>query len=258
MSSKTPDIGDIRQEIDRVDNLLLELIAKRLELAGQVRKAKSGVRVWRPSREHSLVRDLAMAAGDTPPELVARIWAELMSASLALQGPMRLHISLEGDALENWSMLRDRFGAALPVTSYPTTSAALAAAYGESEGVAVIPSPGGMQNWWTSLSAGGAMEDMKILAALPRVGHSGWPQAVAVATAELLPSGDDISLISLTDTKAILASGLTVKLRAESGSLKLLSIDGFLTNDGPEMRDILRLDPTARIIGAFARTLEKS
>ncbi len=254
-TNEIPDINDLRTEIDRVDNLLLELIAKRLELAGQVRKAKSGVRLWRPSREHSLVRDLSKTAKDTPPELVARIWAELMSASLALQGPMRLHISLEGDALSNWSTVRDRFGAALPTISYPTTSAALAGAYAEEEGVAVVPAPGGMQRWWTSLCTGGAMEDMHVLAALPRVGKDKWPQAVAVATADILPSGDDMSLITLTSPEAALEAGLSVRLRAEAGQHRLLSVDEYIDPVGATIEKLRKLDPTARVIGSFAKTL---
>lgn len=250
-----PDISELRNEIDRVDNLLLDLIAKRLELAGQVRKAKSGVRLWRPSREHSLVKDLSETAKDTPPELVARIWAELMSASLALQGPMRLHISLEGDALSNWSTVRDRFGAALPSISYPTTSAALAGAYSEEEGVAVVPAPGGMQQWWTSLCTGGALEDMHVLAALPRVGEDDWPQAVAVATADILPSGDDVTLITLTHPETALEAGLSVRLRAEAGDHRLLSIDGFVDPAGAEIAKLKDLDPSARVIGTYAKTL---
>lgn len=252
-----PDINELRREIDELDNNLLNLIARRLQLAGLVRKAKSGVRVWRPSREHSLVRDLAAAADGTPPELVARIWAELMSASLALQGPMRLHLSLEGDALQNWSTVRDRFGAALPTISYPTTSAALAAAYAEEEGVAVVPVPGGMQRWWTSLCRGGALEDMHILAGLPRVGQDDWPVAVAVATADILPSGDDISLIGLSDPNAALVTGLSVRRRAETGEFTLLSVDGFLAPDGPEITAIRAQDPKAKIIGSFAKALDR-
>jgi len=178
-----------------------------------------------------------------------------MSASLALQGPMRLHISLEGDALSNWSTVRDRFGAALPTISYPTTSAALAGAYAEEEGVAVVPAPGGMQRWWTSLCAGGAMEDMHILASLPRVGSEDWPQAVAVATADILPSGDDITLMTLTNPEAALEAGLSVRLRAEAGDHRLLSVDGYLAPDGAEIQAVQKQDPSARIVGTFARAL---
>ena len=217
------DIAQVRQEIDRVDKALLQLIAERLELAAAVRRAKSGVRLWRPSREESHVRELAATIADTPTRLVSTIWAELMSSSIALQGPMKLHVSLAGDTLGVWTLVRDRFGAALPMQSYPTTSAALAAAYADEEGVAVLPAPAVMQNWWTVLGPEGAMPDMKIQAGLPRTGARDWPSAVAVATAELLPSGDDDMLIIAP--KSAEYSGAI--LRAESGDKVLLSVTGY-------------------------------
>lgn len=228
MSDDVPDIETIRREIDRVDNALLDLIAERLDLSAQVRKAKSGMRVWRPSREDSHVRQLAAEARSTSAALVSTIWAELMSASLAAQGPMRLHVALEGDVLSNWSLVRDRFGAALNVKTYPTTSAALAACYAEDEGVAVLPAPapppGGMVSWWTALGPGGAMEGMHILAGLPRTGRDDWPRAVAVATADIAPSGADQTLICVKGETAL---PMGAKLRARSGAFSLYSLDGF-------------------------------
>jgi chorismate mutase len=242
-----PDIETVRREIDRVDNALLDLIAQRLELSAQVRKAKGGMRVWRPSREDSHVRQLASTAEATRASLVSTIWAELMSASLAAQGPMRLHVALEGDALSNWSLVRDRFGAALDVRTYPTTSAALAACYSEDEGVAVLPSPapppGGMVSWWTALGPGGAMEGLHILAGLPRTGRLDWPRAVAVADVVLTPSGADQTLLCVTDEDAAPDGAV---LRAKSGKFRLFSLDGF--------HDI-EPTPTRRVIGCLPRPI---
>lgn len=245
-------IEDVRQEIDRVDTALLGLIAERLDLAGAVRRAKSGVRVWRPSREESHIRDLAERTGETSPALVSKIWAELMSASLALQGPMRLHIALEGDALDVWTLVRDRFGASIPALSYPTASSALAAAYSEEEGVAVLPTPGGMNSWWSALCTGGAMPDMHILTGLPRVGGHEWPRAVAVATADIAPSGADETLIT---GGAIIECALpkgSVK-RAEAGEHRLYSVPGF----HEDLDALLALDPKTKIIGCLPRPLGK-
>lgn len=259
-SKPAKPIEQVRKDIDRVDNALLELIAERLELAGEVRRAKSGIRVWRPSREESHVRDLAARTVGSSPELVSKIWAELMSASLAAQGPMRLHVALEGDTLDVWTLVHDRFGASLPALSYPTASAALAAAYAEDEGVAVLPAPMGMNSWWSALCASGAMPDMKIHAGLPRVASvvtsSGlaWPRAVAVATAELAPSGDDAMLIALTDTSALKALPEGAVLRAEAGENKLYEVAGYLG----DIKAARQIDARAQIIGCLPTPLAAS
>lgn len=225
MNKKSPmKIEDVRAEIDRVDKALLSLIAQRLDLAGEVRRAKSGQRFWRPAREESHIRELAAATQHTPPELVSRIWAELMSASIALQGPMKLHVALEGDMLDVWALVRDRFGAAIPAVSYPTASSALAAAYADDEGVAVLPAPGGMNSWWTALGARGAMPDMHILSGLPRTGNDDWPRAVAVSTADIQPSGSDQTLL-ICDRDVKIDGG---KTRAEAGQHILVSTEAFL------------------------------
>ena len=253
-------MAELRVEIDRVDTALLNLIAERMELAAAVRNAKSGANVWRPSREESHVRDLARKAGGTAPELVSHIWAELTSASLTLQGPIGLHIALVGDALSSWSLVRDRFGASIPAHTYPTTSAALAAAHADLEGVAVLASPGGMNNWWTALGPDGAMSGMHILAALPRIGNWDWPVAVAVSKAAIEPSGNDITLIyveadnltaPITMERIFQNVGLEATLRAEMQGRCLCSVPQYLTTDAEEMVQMSKACKALKIIGVL-------
>lgn len=255
MASK-PDISKLRVDIDRVDKALLGLIAERLDLAAQVRASKSGMRVWRPSREESHVRELAEAAGTTSPELVSRIMAELMSASLAIQGPMVLHIALEGDAQSLAALVRDRFGASIPFRHYPTTSAALAATLADPEGVAVLPAPGGMNRWWNALLPGGAMEGLNILAGLPRTGVQDWPRAVAVAGADIAPSGsNDRSLIAVKHIHAAAAKRLqpAADLRAEAGEYRLYQWPDFVNAEA--IAAITSKIPSAVVIGVLPPSL---
>lgn len=257
-SEAKPDMNVLRAEIDRVDTALLDLIAERMDLARAVRRAKSGTDVWKPSREESHVRDLAKKAGETPAQLVSRIWAELTSASLALQGPIHLHIAMVGDDLSARTMVRDRFGAAIPASAYPTASAALAAAHIDPEGVAVLPAPGGMNNWWTALGPNGAASDMNILAALPRIGAWEWPKAVAVSKAARLPSGDDHTLIyvepDMSDqlhppARVFADAGLEVILRAEMDGRQLYSVAHYIDENDDAIGKIKSVFPCVKIIG---------
>ena len=221
----TPDLSDVRKRIDTVDRALLDLIAERLALSADVRRAKRGAKLWRPSREDEHVADLIQAAtqSQTPPALVSRVWAELMSASISVQGGTRLHVSLEGDVRANQSLIRDRFGGSLPVLSYPTSSAALSACASDPEGIAVLPAPGGHRAWWTALGPTGATPQLKIVAALPRIQAGAWPEAVAVAAMDLDPSPAG-RLLVVTDAAQPTNIGGTV--RAQSGSLTLLDVPG--------------------------------
>ena len=219
MTDPKPDLADVRARIDRVDRALLDLIRERLDLSADVRAAKGGAKLWRPAREDAHVGDLIAAsrASGTPPALVSRIWAELMSASISVQGNTRLHVSLEGDVRANQALIRDRFGGSLPVLSYPTSSAALSACGSDPEGIAVLPAPGGMQAWWTALSRDGAMNGLKIVAALPRVGAGAWPQAVAVARMEIDPQPGGRLLVAAARADA--PGGV---VRAETDTLQLV------------------------------------
>ncbi len=250
----------LRADIDRVDTELLNLIAERMRLAVAVGNAKSGTNVWRPSREESHVRDLARKAQDIAPELVSHIWAELTSASLTLQGPIGLHIALGGEALSQWTLVRDRFGASIPVHTYPMASGALAAAHADMEGVAVLPAPGGMNNWWTALGPNGACADMNILAALPRIGAWDWPVAVAVSKSVREPSGNDLTLIYVeAGTSAMTFSleqlfadiGLNAVRRAEVDGQYLYSIDEYIDDRDTRLALLAEQVKNMRIIGVL-------
>lgn len=81
----TPELSAIRAELDAIDTQLLDLIARRLVIAGRVRATKpDGVSPFRPAREAEMLARLA--AGPVPAPLVQRIWYALIGATLAREG----------------------------------------------------------------------------------------------------------------------------------------------------------------------------
>lgn len=101
------DLNKLRLEIDRLDDELLKLLNARAEVSKQVGAAKraddaaqatngaaaavAAAPVFRPEREAHILRRLQGAnAGPLPNEAVSRIYHEIMSASSALQRPIRV------------------------------------------------------------------------------------------------------------------------------------------------------------------------
>ncbi len=88
-----PGLLALRQQIDRVDRDLLELLNRRAGLAlevGELKKREGSV-VFRPEREAQVIDGLkAENAGPLQSDSVAPIWREIMSACRALETPTRV------------------------------------------------------------------------------------------------------------------------------------------------------------------------
>jgi len=89
------DLNQLRLEIDRLDDELLKLLNQRSEVSRKVGQAKRledpNPAIYRPEREAHILRRLRDAnPGPLPPEAVSRIFHEIMSASSALQRPIRV------------------------------------------------------------------------------------------------------------------------------------------------------------------------
>jgi Prephenate dehydratase len=85
-------IDDLRRKIDEIDDEILLLLSRRSEIVHQVgeSKGKTDTRYFSPERERQIYdRLLAKNAGLYPPEAIRAIFREVISASLALEAPLR-------------------------------------------------------------------------------------------------------------------------------------------------------------------------
>ena len=97
--SDANDLNKLRLDIDRLDDALLKLLNERASVSQQIGAAKrqeqgasaAPAPVFRPEREAHVLRRLQDAnVGPLPNEAVSRIYHEIMSASSALQRPIRV------------------------------------------------------------------------------------------------------------------------------------------------------------------------
>ncbi len=87
------DIAQFRDEIDRIDDVILELLNKRAGLAIEIGKAKASRNLdfYSPERERTIFERLsAKNAGPFPNEALRAVFREILSASLSLEKPLRV------------------------------------------------------------------------------------------------------------------------------------------------------------------------
>ncbi len=113
---RSPEIERLRSEIDDVDRKLLALLSRRGRLAESIGRAKArrGLALHAPAREREvLARMVSANPGPFPDEAIEAVFREVMSASLALEGPLTIAVADEAGR----AAARRRFGAAARLRS---------------------------------------------------------------------------------------------------------------------------------------------
>lgn len=90
---KTKTISELRQEIDSIDDRVMELLNQRARLVIEVGRLKSAEKqeFHVPSRERQIYERLSAAnPGPFPNEGLRSVFREIISASLALEAPMKV------------------------------------------------------------------------------------------------------------------------------------------------------------------------
>ncbi|MCZ2102952.1 MAG: prephenate dehydratase [Comamonadaceae bacterium] len=91
----SPDLAQLRVQIDALDGQLLALLNQRARLAQQVGEVKKqeGSPLFRPDRAAQVIATIQRAnPGPLKSTHVAAIWREVMSACLALEAPQRVAV----------------------------------------------------------------------------------------------------------------------------------------------------------------------
>jgi chorismate mutase/prephenate dehydratase len=87
------ELGVFREEIDRIDDVILELLNQRANLAIEIGKAKASrnLEFYSSQRERAIFERLsAKNPGPFPNEALRAVYREIMSASLSLEKPLKV------------------------------------------------------------------------------------------------------------------------------------------------------------------------
>lgn len=204
MSSSDVPLDDLRQEIDRIDDEILDLLMQRTSLVEKIGAAKDPeLPAIRPSREAVILRRLtAQHRGPLPTIVVVRLWRELIAGLTRLQGPYAVAVYAPADRKGFWDIARDHYGSATTMTPVDTPMAALRAVTDGTASIGVVPFPDDDDHdaWWRYLSAADP-KTPRIVARLPFCGRGNARgddrDALALALVPHEPTDDDRSLINI-------------------------------------------------------------
>jgi chorismate mutase len=206
MEAAAPPLDDLRAEVDRIDQAILELLIERTEVVreiGLVKADRLNDRLAvRPAREAVILRRLAALAGERfPRPVLVRMWRELLAATTRLQTPMSVSVlSGRQPGFGTWDLARDHFGSSTPMQRVGSASQALRSVSDGSATVAVLPLPNDDDPWWLALISD-HHDRLRAFARLPFVasgaGDGEDARALAIGRLEPEPSGDDLALLAI-------------------------------------------------------------
>lgn len=226
-NSNARAIDGLREEIDALDEELLTLIEKRLDLAASIAAAKvdgaatedTSELLLRPAREASVIANLSARTRRIPDASITAIWRELMAINLQAQRPIEIALSATRHPVRMQLMARARFGTIIPIRETTSPQAALAKAR-EGRAIALIEIGDG--DWWTGLADD---PDLVIIDGL--LGEGGRGSALAVGRLSPTRLGDERSFAVLEQKELAtrLGRGEAVCPIAVSGDLHLCVIE---------------------------------
>ena len=236
ISTQAPSLGEARKALDAIDDSILDLLAKRIDITGQVKLAKQNeIQVYasplRPTREAAIMRRLLGRAKDmgVSPTLILRLWRAIISDSSLRQAPITLHVSKHLNAnIAHRLRLRDYFGA-INVEEYRDEAQAL---------MQIDTSPGDLcvvetdQPWVDAFMAGHAGK-AQVIASLPVLKEDEMPKLLLIGQAPVEASGHDETLV-ISEGK--LPRDFTPQpiWQSKIGNLRLSCLPGYLTeHEGP-------------------------
>jgi chorismate mutase len=233
-------LADLRQNIDRIDAAMHELLLERSEIIDTliaVKKTEESGSAFRPAREAEMMRRLVQRhRGNLPLDTVESIWRVIISTFTYVQAPFSVHADLSaGDALMRDSA-RFHFGFTVPFVPHAGAASVVAAVSSSKGDLGLVPAfaTAGAGPWWTALEFNAAP---KIIARLPFVERANHPAAMPVlalsrASPDAMVTETEVWSMRVSgwnaaavDSIAAFADVIAVPDRAFDGAALLVSVE---------------------------------
>lgn len=190
-------LEEVREEIDRIDTAMHQLLIERSAVIGDLIEIKKVQPVspgddparrtsaFRPAREASMMRDIIERhTGSLPLDTVESIWRVIISTFTYVQANYDVIYARADDGLAMRDVARFHFGYSVPVQPVDEPSEVLQAVgrRGDALGVVPLASQGA---WWQALEADDAPNVIARLPFVERADHPAGMPCLVVANAPI-------------------------------------------------------------------------
>lgn len=278
MTTDTPNLETLRDEIDRIDDRIHDLIVERAALVERISAAKSLDSVaLRPGREAAILRRLMERhTGAFPKRALIRIWRELMGALLGMQRPFSVVVYQPERGAGYIDLARNHFGVVSPLVTYQTAGHVVRVVADGQASVGVVPlqTPSDAEPWWLSLTAG-ADNLPRVVARLPMLAEQPSPgrpeplHAYVLACRDADPTGQDCTLVAVETAPDVSRDRLRTLMvaaqlpvlnmvamhRSDLSWVHLAEVSEHVARDDSRLTDLVGgRDPVrhVRVIGGYA------
>lgn len=252
-------LGQLRSEIDAIDDGMLDLLVQRLEVTSRVKASKqASAQDWpmpmRPAREAQILRRLlAKAQGSgISPEFLVRLWRGILSDSTNRQRKITLHVSRHLNANVGFRLrLRDHFGP-LDVEEWRDDAQALMQINAEPHDICVVETE---QNWVDPYVEGMAGQ-AQVISALPVLADEMVPKLLILGQAPSEPTEDDVTLV-ISNGKLPRDFAPEPLWQAKIGKYRLSALPGFLDEHESPLVSLLRQNAALglKVAGRYAAAI---
>ncbi len=252
-----------REEIDSIDNDILDLLAKRMDIVRQVGEYKhsSNARqsIIRPGREAEMIRRVVgkdIAKNNQQAAILAYMWRLIIAASINIEERAKIVALCTDQEREAYWLAREYFGAFTPMEEFPTSAEILQKIEDREATVAVLPLSDATSSrpWWSRIEDKPRNPGPRVFARLPfiKMAPSVKTPLVALGYVEPESTKEDASLwvlkteerVQYPDLEAILhKSGILFEKHEHcriignpTYHLYLIKVEGFVSEQDSAMK----------------------
>ena len=278
-----PALLALRQEIDAIDNQIIDLLGKRMQVinrVGELKKSNNEKFFIRSNREADMIKDLIKKSNSAfPKSAIVSIWRKIIASANMHEQSLNIALHNPKNVSDYSYLLREYYYDAVPINSHDSTSNVVAELEKGSAQIAVFELPRLNEdheksemtdNWWIGLANN--KSGIKIFAKIPFVESNDHKQInlVALAIKPAERSQEDNSLLYVEAKKEVSRSQIlsafieqdlkatilkSVKLpQVDDVIFYLVELEGFHSEEDLAIKNLSKSKhrPYVKVLGTYA------